>query len=87
MHAPIERGFHFLVLRGDGEGQTLGRMHQRLLGRLHFDAIGQFEQGGEPPPADVVPLLGIWFMEASQMTLRWRGGRLWSYKPGSTVLG
>jgi CubicO group peptidase (beta-lactamase class C family) len=31
---------------------------------------------GEPPPADVVPLLGVWFMEASQFALRWRGGRL-----------
>jgi len=31
---------------------------------------------GEPPPEDVVPLLGVWFMEAAQMTLRWRGGRL-----------
>src|SRR5947209_1907197 len=33
-------------------------------------------QAGDPPPEDVVPLLGIWFMEASQMTLRWRGGML-----------
>ena len=31
---------------------------------------------GEAPPEDVVPLLGVWFMEAAQMTLRWRGGRL-----------
>jgi CubicO group peptidase (beta-lactamase class C family) len=33
-------------------------------------------RAGDPPPEDVVPLLGIWFMEASQMTLRWRDGRL-----------
>jgi len=31
---------------------------------------------GEAPPEDVVPLLGVWFMEAAQMTLRWRGGKL-----------
>ena len=31
---------------------------------------------GEPPPDDVVPLLGIWFMEASQFVLRWRDGKL-----------
>jgi CubicO group peptidase (beta-lactamase class C family) len=31
---------------------------------------------GEPPPEDVVPLLGIWFMEAAQLIFRWRGGRL-----------
>jgi CubicO group peptidase (beta-lactamase class C family) len=31
---------------------------------------------GEPPPDDVVPLLGIWFMEASRLVFRWREGRL-----------
>jgi CubicO group peptidase (beta-lactamase class C family) len=30
----------------------------------------------EPPPDDVVPLLGIWFMEGDQFVLRWRGGAL-----------
>jgi CubicO group peptidase (beta-lactamase class C family) len=30
----------------------------------------------EPPPDDVVPLLGIWFMEGDQFTLRWRDGAL-----------
>lgn len=36
---------------------------------------------GEAPPEDVVPLLGVWFMEASQMTLRWRDGRLEATSP------
>ena len=31
---------------------------------------------GEPPPADVELLLGIWFMEATQVVFRWRDGRL-----------
>ena len=31
---------------------------------------------GEPPPGDVVPLLGIWFMEAAQVVFRWREGKL-----------
>jgi CubicO group peptidase (beta-lactamase class C family) len=31
---------------------------------------------GEPPPDDVVPLLGIWFMEASRLVFRWRDGKL-----------
>ncbi|HEY3462111.1 MAG TPA: serine hydrolase domain-containing protein [Gaiellaceae bacterium] len=31
---------------------------------------------GEPPPGDVVPLLGIWFMEAAQLVFRWREGKL-----------
>jgi CubicO group peptidase (beta-lactamase class C family) len=30
---------------------------------------------GEPPPDDVVPLLGIWFMEASRLVFRWREGK------------
>jgi CubicO group peptidase (beta-lactamase class C family) len=30
----------------------------------------------EPPPADVEPLLGIWYMEGSQLVFRWRGGTL-----------
>jgi CubicO group peptidase (beta-lactamase class C family) len=31
---------------------------------------------GEPPPDDVAPLLGIWFMEAARLVFRWREGRL-----------
>jgi CubicO group peptidase (beta-lactamase class C family) len=31
---------------------------------------------GEPPPDDVVPLLGSWFMEAARLVFRWREGRL-----------
>ena len=31
---------------------------------------------GEPPPDYVVPLLGIWFMEAAQLVFRWREGKL-----------
>ena len=30
----------------------------------------------EPPPDDVVPLLGIWFMEGSQLVISWRNGTL-----------
>ncbi|HET7567453.1 MAG TPA: serine hydrolase domain-containing protein [Gaiellaceae bacterium] len=29
-----------------------------------------------PPPDDVAPLLGIWFLEASAIVFRWRDGRL-----------
>ena len=29
-----------------------------------------------PPPDDVVPLLGIWFMEGDQVVFRWREGTL-----------
>ncbi len=30
----------------------------------------------DAPPDDVVPLLGIWFMEGDQIVFRWRDGRL-----------
>jgi CubicO group peptidase (beta-lactamase class C family) len=30
----------------------------------------------EPPPNEVLPLLGIWFMEAEAFTLRWKDGKL-----------
>src|SRR5205085_11425095 len=33
-------------------------------------------RAGDPPPADVVPLLGVWFIEAAQMIFRWRDGKL-----------
>ncbi len=31
---------------------------------------------GDPPPDDVVPLLGLWFVEAAQVVFRWREGKL-----------
>ena len=31
---------------------------------------------GDPPPEDVVPVLGIWFMEATRVVFRWRDGKL-----------
>jgi CubicO group peptidase (beta-lactamase class C family) len=31
---------------------------------------------GEPPPEDVAPLLGIWFMEGDQVVFRWRNETL-----------
>ncbi|MCW2977234.1 MAG: hypothetical protein JWM06_2515 [Actinomycetia bacterium] len=33
-------------------------------------------QAEEPPPEHVLPLLGIWFMEAEAFTLRWKDGKL-----------
>jgi CubicO group peptidase (beta-lactamase class C family) len=31
---------------------------------------------GEPPPEDVVPLLGIWFIESARLVFRWTEGKL-----------
>jgi CubicO group peptidase (beta-lactamase class C family) len=33
-------------------------------------------QVGDPPPDDVAPLLGIWFMEGDEIVFRWRNGTL-----------
>lgn len=30
----------------------------------------------QPPPDDVLPLLGIWFMEGAAFTMRWKDGKL-----------
>ena len=38
-------------------------------------------QVGEPPPEEVVPLLGIWFFEASSIVFRWRDGQLEARSP------
>ncbi len=38
---------------------------------------------GEPPPNDVVPVLGGWFMEAARVVFRWREGRLEARFDGS----
>ena len=36
---------------------------------------------GEAPPEDVVPMLGIWFLETTQVVLRWREGKLEARSP------
>jgi CubicO group peptidase (beta-lactamase class C family) len=38
---------------------------------------------GEPPPDDLVPLLGIWFMEATRLVFRWREGKFEARFDGS----
>jgi hypothetical protein len=30
----------------------------------------------DPPPADVEPLLGVWYMEGDEVVFRWRDGKL-----------
>ena len=64
---------------------------QALLGELGLSlvrtAVEEWPVGpepyrvGEPPPDDVVPLLGLWFIEASQVILRWRDGKLEARSP------
>ena len=38
-------------------------------------------RAGEPPPDEVVPLLGVWFMEGAEIIFRWRDGRLEARSP------
>ena len=40
---------------------------------------------GEPPPDDVLPLLGTWFIEAIQVDLRWRDGKLEARAPSDAA--
>jgi CubicO group peptidase (beta-lactamase class C family) len=38
-------------------------------------------RAGDPPPDDVVPVLGVWFIEAAQVVFRWRDGKLEARSP------
>ena len=40
---------------------------------------------GEPPPDDVLPLLCTWFIEATQVDLRWRDGKLEARSPSDAA--
>ncbi len=56
----------------------LGELGVALLGTTieEWPVAPETWRVGEPPPADVVPLLGIWFMEAARLVFRWREGKL-----------
>ena len=57
---------------------NLGELGVELLGTTveEWPVAPETWQAGEPPPDDVVPLLGIWFMEAARVVFRWREGKL-----------
>ncbi|HEX5172776.1 MAG TPA: serine hydrolase domain-containing protein [Gaiellaceae bacterium] len=57
---------------------ALGELTSRLVGTTvdEWPVAPEAWRVGEPPPDEVVPLLGIWFMEASRLVLRWRDGKL-----------
>ena len=62
----------------NSSGAMLGELAKRLVGAT----IDQWPVPPspwtveEPPPDDVVPLLGIWFMEGEPFTMRWKAGKL-----------
>ena len=57
---------------------NLGEVGVELLGTTveEWPVAPEAWQVGEPPPDDVLPLLGIWFMEAARVVFRWREGTL-----------
>lgn len=56
----------------------LGELGVSLLGTTvdEWPVVPAAWRIGEPPPEDAVPVLGIWFMEATRVVFRWREGKL-----------
>ena len=65
------------VLTNESEAE-IGDLGVALLGATveEWPVAPETWRVGEPPPDDVVPLLGIWFMEAARLVFRWREGKL-----------
>jgi CubicO group peptidase (beta-lactamase class C family) len=56
----------------------VGKLAMRLVGETveRWPVPPEPWRVDEPPPDDVAPILGIWFMEGDQVVFRWRNGRL-----------
>ena len=56
----------------------IGELGVSLLGTTvdEWPVAPEAWRAGEPPPDDLVPVLGIWFMEATRAVFRWREGKL-----------
>jgi CubicO group peptidase (beta-lactamase class C family) len=93
-HSGSMPGFIALLLFSPGEkvvAAALTNESRALLGELGLSLVRTAVEEwpvrpepwrvGEPPPDDVVPLLGLWFIEASQVILRWRDGKLEARSP------
>ncbi len=65
------------VLTNESEAD-IGELGVSLLGTTvdEWPVAPEAWRIGEPPPDDVVPVLGIWFMEATRIVFRWRDGKL-----------
>jgi CubicO group peptidase (beta-lactamase class C family) len=57
---------------------ALGELAKQLVAKTvdHWPVPPEPWRAQDAPPEDVVPLLGVWFMEAAPVTLRWRDGNL-----------
>jgi CubicO group peptidase (beta-lactamase class C family) len=93
-HSGSMPGFIALLLFSPGEkmvAAALTNESQALLGELGLSLVRTAVEEwpvtpepwrvGEPPPDEVLPLLGLWFIEASQVILRWRDGKLEARSP------
>ena len=62
----------------NSSGATLGELAKKLVGATveRWPVPPPPWKVEAPPPDDVVPLLGIWFMEADLFTMSWRNGKL-----------
>jgi CubicO group peptidase (beta-lactamase class C family) len=93
-HSGSMPGFIAILVFSPGEkvvAAALTNESQALLGELglslarttveEWPVAPEAWRVGEPPPDDVVPLLGLWFVEASQVVLRWREGKLEARSP------
>ena len=56
----------------------IGELGVSLLGTTvdEWPVAPEAWRAGEPPPEEAVPILGIWFMEATRVVFRWRDGKL-----------
>ncbi len=56
----------------------IGELGVSLLGTTvdEWPVAPEAWRAGEPPPDDIVAVLGIWFMEATRAVFRWRDGKL-----------
>lgn len=62
----------------NSSGAALGELAQRLVSTTveRWPVAPTPWRVEEPPPDDVLPLLGIWFMEGDTFVIRWRDGGL-----------
>jgi CubicO group peptidase (beta-lactamase class C family) len=77
MYFSAEEKVAIAVLTNDS-GAMLGDLQLELVRTTvdEWPAAPDTWSVGEPPPDDVAPLLGLWFIEAAQLDFRWREGKL-----------
>ena len=77
LYFSAEEKISIAVLTNDS-GALLGDLELGLVRTTteEWPAAPEPWSAGDPPPDEVVPLLGVWFIEAAQVVFRWREGKL-----------